>query len=118
MTDSLRSPIYVADLGAAGHVMVTGPRVRSQLKAWGLPALWLAAEHGLRSVSYTHLDVYKRQAHKLHKPSSSVHEISNSKPSVQTHTSIGIDWGNRNWHCCQMPEAILSMVEFDCVEVT
>ncbi|MBP8881825.1 MAG: hypothetical protein WBC31_00465 [Candidatus Phosphoribacter baldrii] len=48
MTDSLRSPIYVADLGAAGHVMVTGPRVRSQLKAWGLPALWLAAEHGLR----------------------------------------------------------------------
>ena len=48
MTNNSFTPIYVADLGAPQHVMVTGRWVRSQFKAWGLPALWLAAERGLR----------------------------------------------------------------------
>ena len=40
--------IFIADAGAARYVLVTGRQFRSQLRAWGIPAMWLAAERGLR----------------------------------------------------------------------
>ena len=53
-------------LGAAARtdVAVVSGRDRATLESWlGDLPVDLVAEHGIWSVSYTHLDVYKRQEH-------------------------------------------------------